>query len=116
MKSAPAAAPHFLRQRPWTLSYFIEKPFQSWTRTSAAITGSVLLWVDYSFRVEEGRKALKEITENSPLWDRRCEIREKFMNFIQRQHPESLPKLRAELAGPAAGRLPEQIADQVPDQ
>jgi hypothetical protein len=38
------------------------------------------------------------------------------MNFIQRQHPESLPKLRAELAGPAAGRLPEQIADQVPDQ
>jgi uncharacterized membrane protein YuzA (DUF378 family) len=28
------------------LSYFIEKPFQSWTRTSAAITGAVLLWVD----------------------------------------------------------------------
>lgn len=53
------------------LSYFIEKPFQSWTRTSAAITGSVLLWVDYSFPMEEGRKALKEIIEKSPLWDRR---------------------------------------------
>jgi small-conductance mechanosensitive channel len=53
------------------LSYFIEKPFQSWTRTSAAITGSVLLWVDYSFPVEEARKALKEIIEKSPLWDRR---------------------------------------------
>ena len=53
------------------LSYFIEKPFQSWTRTSAAITGSVLLWVDYSFPVEEARKAVKEIIEKSPLWDRR---------------------------------------------
>jgi small-conductance mechanosensitive channel len=130
------------------LSYFIEKPFQNWTRTSASITGSVLLWVDYSFRVEEARNALKDIIENSPLWDRRfwnlqvsdasektlqlrvlatsadsskswdlrCEIREKFMDFIQRQHPESLPKLRAELTGPAAGRSPEQIADQIPDQ
>jgi hypothetical protein len=53
------------------LSYFIEKPFQSWTRTSAAITGSVLLWVDYSFNVEQGREALKQIIENSPLWDNR---------------------------------------------
>ena len=108
------------------LSYFIEKPFQSWTRTSAAITGSVLLWVDYSFNVEEGREALKRIIENSPLWDKRfwnlqvsdatdktiqlrvlatsadsskswdlrCEIREKFMDYIQKHHPSNLPKLR----------------------
>jgi small-conductance mechanosensitive channel len=53
------------------LSYFIEKPFQNWTRTSAAITGSVLLWVDYSFNVEQGRQALRQIIENSPLWDKR---------------------------------------------
>jgi small-conductance mechanosensitive channel len=111
------------------LSYFIEKPFQSWTRTSASITGAVMLWVDYSFPVEEGRKALREIIEASPLWDRRfwnlqvsdatektiqlrvlatsvdsskswdlrCEIREKFMNFIQQHHSGSLPKLRAHL-------------------
>jgi small-conductance mechanosensitive channel len=114
------------------LSYFIEKPFQNWTRTSAAITGSVFFWVDYSFRVEEGRRALKEIIEKSPLWDRRfwnlqvsdatdrtiqlrvlatssdsskswdlrCEIREKFMEFIQREHPESLPRWRALLTEP----------------
>jgi small-conductance mechanosensitive channel len=53
------------------LSYFIEKPFQNWTRKSADITGSVLLWVDYTFPVDEGRKAVKKIIENSPLWDRR---------------------------------------------
>jgi len=112
------------------LSYFIEKPFQNWTRTSAAITGSVLIWVDYSFRVEDGRAALKAIIESSPLWDRRfwnlqvsdadqhtiqlrvlatsadsakswdlrCEIREKFIDFIARNHPNSLPQLRAQLA------------------
>jgi small-conductance mechanosensitive channel len=53
------------------LSYFIEKPFQNWTRTSAAITGTVFLWVDYAFPVEAARAALKEIVESSPLWDRR---------------------------------------------
>jgi small-conductance mechanosensitive channel len=53
------------------LSYFIEKPFQNWTRTSAAITGSVFVWVDYSFPVEQGRQALKAIIESNPLWDKR---------------------------------------------
>jgi small-conductance mechanosensitive channel len=114
------------------LSYFIEKPFQCWTRTSAAITGSVLIWVDYSFNVEEGRQALKAIIEKSPLWDKRfwnlqvsdatertiqlrvlatsadsskswdlrCEIREEFIDFIQKNQPNSLPKLRASVSEP----------------
>jgi small-conductance mechanosensitive channel len=53
------------------LSYFIEKPFQNWTRSSAALTGSVMLWVDYSFDVEAARAALKPIIEGSALWDKR---------------------------------------------
>jgi small-conductance mechanosensitive channel len=53
------------------LSYFITKPFQNWTRVSAQIMGSVFVWVDYTFPVEEGRKALKPIVENNPLWDKR---------------------------------------------
>jgi hypothetical protein len=53
------------------LSYFIEKPFQNWTRKSAQILGSVFVWVDYSFPVEEGRAALKGIIEGNPLWDGR---------------------------------------------
>ena len=111
------------------LSYFIEKPFQNWTRTSAALMGSVFVWVDYSFSVEAGREALKGIIEGSPLWDRRywnlqvsdatdktmqlrvlatssdsskswdlrCEIREKFIAFLQLHHPSALPRLRAEV-------------------
>ena len=53
------------------LGYFIEKPFQNWTRKSAQLLGSVLVWVDYSFPVEEGRAALKRIIEGNPLWDGR---------------------------------------------
>jgi small-conductance mechanosensitive channel len=53
------------------LSYFIEKPFQNWTRVSADLLGSISLWVDYSLPLEEIRKALKEIIESHPLWDKR---------------------------------------------
>lgn len=111
------------------LTYFIEKPFQNWTRNSAVLLGSILIWVDYSFPVEDGRAALKGIIEASALWDKRfwnlqvsdasersmqlrvlasaadsskswdlrCEIREKFIAYIQQQHPDSLPKLRTRL-------------------
>lgn len=53
------------------LGYFIEKPFQNWTRASAQLLGSVFLWVDYTMPLEELRKALKEIIEPHPLWDKR---------------------------------------------
>jgi len=53
------------------LSDFIEKPFQNWTRVSAHLLGSVLLWVDYSLPLEETRQAARQIIEASPLWDRR---------------------------------------------
>lgn len=114
------------------LSYFIEKPFQNWTRSSAELMGSVFIWVDYNFPVEQGRVALQGIIESSSLWDRRfwnlqvsdasektlqlrilatasnssrswdlrCEIREKFLAFIQQSHPESLPRIRMDI--PAA--------------
>jgi len=53
------------------LTYFIEKPFQNWTRTSAQILGSVFVWVDYSFPLEAARTALQPIIEGSQLWDKR---------------------------------------------
>lgn len=110
------------------LSYFIEKPFQNWTRTSAQLLGAVHVWVDYSLPLDEARKALRDIVENHPLWDKRfwnlqvteasektmqlrvlataadsskawdlrCAIREQFITYIQKQHPQSLPRTRVE--------------------
>jgi small-conductance mechanosensitive channel len=113
------------------LSYFIEKPFQNWTRASAQLLGSVFVFVDYSMPLEEARKALKEIIESHPLWDKRfwnlqvtdatektmqirvlatsndsskswdlrCAIREQFIVFVQKNYPQSLPRLRTEIGG-----------------
>ncbi len=58
-----------LRRLVLPVTYFIEKPFQNWTRASADRLGSVYIWVDYTFPVEEGRDALKRIIEGNPLWD-----------------------------------------------
>jgi small-conductance mechanosensitive channel len=53
------------------LSYFIDKPFQNWTRTSADLMGSVFLWTDYTLPLEEVRGFLKGLIEPHPLWDKR---------------------------------------------
>lgn len=51
------------------LSYFIEQPFQNWTRKSASIIGSVFWSVDYRAPVSEMREKLTEICKDTPLWD-----------------------------------------------
>ncbi len=53
------------------LSYFIEKPFQNWTRVSADILGSVFVWADFTVPISELRPAVQEIVEKCPDWDRR---------------------------------------------
>ncbi|MCA8901528.1 MAG: mechanosensitive ion channel family protein [Hyphomonas sp.] len=51
------------------LSYFIEKPFQNWTRQSASIIGSVFWSVDYRAPIGEIRSKLEDICKETPLWD-----------------------------------------------
>ena len=51
------------------LTYFIEKPFQNWTRESTSLIGTVLLDVDYTTPVNQVRAKAEEITKASPLWD-----------------------------------------------
>jgi small-conductance mechanosensitive channel len=58
-----------LRRLVLPLSYFIEKPFQNWTRSSSDILGTVFLYVDYRAPVDELRQELMRILESSGLWD-----------------------------------------------
>jgi small-conductance mechanosensitive channel len=53
------------------LTYFIEKPFQNWTRESSAIMGTVFIHTDYAVPVDQVRQKLDEIVRNSKLWDGR---------------------------------------------
>jgi small-conductance mechanosensitive channel len=58
-----------LRQLIVPLSYFIEKPFENWTRDSTALIGSVLLHVGYTVPIEALRAKVIEIVKASPHWD-----------------------------------------------
>lgn len=58
-----------LRRLVVPLSYFMEKPFQNWTRDSAQIIGAVMFQADYTVPVHIVRAKLKEIVEASKLWD-----------------------------------------------
>lgn len=115
-----------LRRLVLPISYFIEKPFQNWTRKSADILGPVYLYVDYSVPVGAIREELEHILKKSEHWDGkvwrlhvtdatekslqiraimsapdagtawelRCEVREKLVEFMQKNYPEHLPKFR----------------------
>jgi len=124
-----------LRRLVVPLSYFIEKPFQNWTRVTADLLGTVFLYVDYNIQVEEIRQELHSVLESSGMWDGkswglqvtnagehtlelralmsapngsaawdlRCHVRERLVQFLQKRHPESLPRTRAEVRMTAAG-------------
>ena len=58
-----------LRQLIVPLSYFIEKPFENWTRDSTTLVGSVLFHVSYRVPIEKLRAKVIEIIKASPHWD-----------------------------------------------
>ena len=119
-----------LRRLILPINYFIEKPFENWTRRKADLLCSVVLYFDYTVPLKALRGELDRVLDESSLWDRRlkniqvtdskpegievrvlvsaadsdtgwdlrCELREKLIDFMQRNYPESLPRMRAELA------------------
>jgi small-conductance mechanosensitive channel len=108
------------------VTWFLEKPFQNWTRSSADIMGTIFLQVDYSFPVESIREALpimlkdntdwdgrvcnvqvtntteqfKEIrillssSDASKNWDLRTNVREKLINFVNTNYPDTFARIR----------------------
>ena len=112
------------------MTYFIERPFENWTRSSADLIVPVILHLDYSVPIEALRDELTRILQHSRYWDGRvnalqvtdstehtlqvralasaadaslgwdlrCEVRERLVAFIQREFPESLPRIRASFA------------------
>ena len=53
------------------LNFFIDNTFQNWTRSTAELTGSVFLYLDYTFPVEELREEVTRFLPTQPLWDER---------------------------------------------
>jgi len=60
-----------LRRLILPLTYFIEKPFQNWTRTTSNLLAYVMVYADYTTPVEEVRQELSRVLKETPLWDGR---------------------------------------------
>ncbi len=121
-----------LRRLVVPITYFVEHPFQNWTRVNADLLGTVLLYTDYIVPLEAVRTEFQRILDETELWDRkvgqlqvtnasertlelralvsasnagaswdlRCHVREKLVEFIQKNYPHALPRLRADLQKP----------------
>jgi len=53
------------------VNYFLEKPFQNWTRASANIMGTVFFHVGYDLPVQAIRDFVPQILKDNPNWDGR---------------------------------------------
>lgn len=54
------------------IHYFIEKPFQNWTRSTSEILGTVHLFLDYTAPVEAIRQEFLRLVQLHPLWDKKA--------------------------------------------
>ena len=54
------------------VTYFLEKPFQNWTRVNSELLGTVSIYADYSVPVEILRTELQRILKESAHWDGRA--------------------------------------------
>jgi small-conductance mechanosensitive channel len=63
-----------LRRLVVPISYFIEQPFQNWTRSSADIIGTVFFYVDYTVPLDALRVELTRILATSRYWDGKVNV------------------------------------------
>lgn len=56
------------------LNYFIEKPFQNWTRTGSDILAAVYLYTDYVVPVDKLREEFSRILNETELWNGKTEV------------------------------------------
>ena len=56
------------------LQWFIENPFQNWTRTSSEILGTLFLFADYRLPLDPLRAELQRVLETAPEWDKRVSV------------------------------------------
>jgi small-conductance mechanosensitive channel len=81
------------------LKWFIENPFQNWTRSSTQMLGTVYLWLDYGVPVEDLRAQVAAIVRETPLWDGRV------AGLVVTDANERAVQLRALVSAADSGKL-----------
>jgi small-conductance mechanosensitive channel len=130
------------------LQWFIEHPFQNWTRSSSQLLGDVTLWLDYRTPMPEVRAELDRVCRSDPRWDGRvgvaqvtdtdrttiavrllvsarnsgdlfdlrCAVRERMIDFLNANHPEALPRMRANVVRGATRAAPEDVRQRAAER
>jgi small-conductance mechanosensitive channel len=81
------------------ITYFIEKPFQNWTRTKSEKMGTVFIYTDYSLPITEIREEFNRLVKNHPLWDKRV------ASMVVTDTTERVMQLRALVSAQNSGSL-----------
>lgn len=88
----------------------LREEFQRILASTPLWNGTVrVLQVSDSDRSTMQLRALMDVRNSSDAWDLRCLVREKLIEFLQKNHPGSLPRYRGEMAmegGPAPELTP----------
>lgn len=80
------------------LQWFIERPFQNWTRSSSQIIGSVFYWVDYTTDLESLRTEATRLAQSSKDYDGRVCV----LQVVDTS--ERAMQLRLIVSSPSAGQ------------
>ncbi|MBI5531961.1 MAG: mechanosensitive ion channel [Deltaproteobacteria bacterium] len=88
-----------LRRLVLPIVFFLDQPFQNWTRTDAEVVGIVQLHVDYRVDVELVRQELDKILKDEPLWNGKTGAL-----IVEELHTETVG-LRISLSAADAGKL-----------
>ncbi len=81
------------------LSYFIENPFQNWTRTSANLIGTFYIYADYTCPIEPLREEFVRVLKSTELWDGKAQVLQVTDLF------EQTMQIRALLSAADSGKL-----------
>jgi hypothetical protein len=78
----------------------IREAFQRMLKASDLWDGNVcILQVTNATDQAMELRALMSAPDASSAWSLRCEVREKLIEFVQKNYPAALPKIRAEISG-----------------
>lgn len=56
------------------INYFIQKPFQNWTRANSELLGTVFLYFDYSVPLDQLRTRFTQLLHGNNLWDGKVSV------------------------------------------
>lgn len=105
------------------INYFIERPFENWSREGDSLRSSLLFYIDYMLPIEPLREELDRILKSSHYWDKRASklqvsnLTERSVEIrvqVSASNADNLSDLRAEVREKLLAYIRQNHADHFP--